>query len=63
MPSFRDLLSQAKQSIREVDPQGAAGNRDRAVFVDVREADEYADGAIPEAVHIPRGYLELQIEG
>ncbi len=63
MPSFRDLLNEVKQSIREVDPEGAAGVRDRAVFLDVREADEYAQGAIPGALHIPRGYVELQVEG
>jgi molybdopterin/thiamine biosynthesis adenylyltransferase/rhodanese-related sulfurtransferase len=61
--SFRDLLSQVKQSIREVDPAGAEEVRDRSVFLDVREADEYAQGAIPGALHIPRGYVELQIEG
>jgi len=61
--SFRDLLSQVKQSIREVDPEGAEGQRGQAVFLDVREADEYAQGAIPGAMHIPRGYVELQIEG
>jgi molybdopterin/thiamine biosynthesis adenylyltransferase/rhodanese-related sulfurtransferase len=61
--SFRDLLSQVKQSIREVDPAGAEPQRGQAVFLDVREADEYAQGAIPGALHIPRGYVELQIEG
>jgi sulfur-carrier protein adenylyltransferase/sulfurtransferase len=61
--SFRDLLSQVKQSIREVDPGEAEPQRSDAVFLDVREADEYAQGAIPGALHIPRGYVELQIEG
>jgi molybdopterin/thiamine biosynthesis adenylyltransferase/rhodanese-related sulfurtransferase len=61
--SFRDLLGQVKQSIREVDPEGAEAQRGEAVFLDVREADEYAQGAIPGAMHIPRGYVELQIEG
>jgi rhodanese-related sulfurtransferase len=31
-------------------------------LLDVREADEYEQGAIPGAVHIPRGHLEGQIE-
>jgi molybdopterin/thiamine biosynthesis adenylyltransferase len=61
--SFRDLLSQVKQTIREVDPEGAEAQRPQPVFLDVREADEYAQGAIPGAMHIPRGYVELQIEG
>ena len=44
MPTFRDLLAEAKASIREVDTAGAeaalAGNP-ATVVLDVREADEY----------------------
>jgi molybdopterin/thiamine biosynthesis adenylyltransferase/rhodanese-related sulfurtransferase len=32
-------------------------------MLDVREPDEYEQGAIQNAVHIPRGTLETQIEG
>jgi molybdopterin/thiamine biosynthesis adenylyltransferase/rhodanese-related sulfurtransferase len=63
VPSFRDLLNEVKAVIREVDPEEAARERGDAVFLDVREADEYAQGAIPGAMHIPRGYVELQVEG
>jgi len=61
--TFRDMLIEVKRSIREVDPEGAEAQRGHAVFLDVREADEFAQGAIPWALHIPRGYVELQIEG
>jgi molybdopterin/thiamine biosynthesis adenylyltransferase/rhodanese-related sulfurtransferase len=57
------MLSEVKQGIVELDPAGAAGLMDQALFLDVREADEYAQGALPGAVHIPRGMLELQVEG
>jgi molybdopterin/thiamine biosynthesis adenylyltransferase/rhodanese-related sulfurtransferase len=30
--------------------------------LDVREADEYEQGALPGAIHIPRGFLESQVE-
>ena len=63
MPSFRDLLSQVKQEITEVEPTEAQQRKDGAVFLDVREADEYAQGAIPGALHLPRGFLEVQVEG
>jgi molybdopterin/thiamine biosynthesis adenylyltransferase/rhodanese-related sulfurtransferase len=33
------------------------------VFLDVREAEEYSQGAIGGAVHVPRGRLELDVEG
>ena len=65
MASFRDLLAQAKSEIREVDTQGADEARRRAgvVVLDVREPDEYDQGALPGALHIPRGHLESQVEG
>jgi molybdopterin/thiamine biosynthesis adenylyltransferase/rhodanese-related sulfurtransferase len=57
------MLSQAKQGIVEIDPAGAAAVLGEALFLDVREPDEYAQGAVPGAVHLPRGMLELQVEG
>ena len=64
MASFRELLAQAKQEIREVDTAEADELRrhPRAVVLDVREPDEYEQGAIPDALHIPRGQLESSIE-
>ena len=32
------------------------------MLIDVRELDEFEQGAIPGALHIPRGYLESRIE-
>ena len=63
MPSFRDMLNQAKHDIVEIEPGAAVDVFDQALFVDVREADEYAQGALPGALHLPRGLLELQVEG
>jgi molybdopterin/thiamine biosynthesis adenylyltransferase/rhodanese-related sulfurtransferase len=31
--------------------------------LDVREPDEYEQGTVPGAIHIPRGHLEFQVEG
>ena len=61
MPSYRDLLSQVKSEISEVDA-AQARDLDGHLFVDVREPDEWDEGHIPGAVHIPRGYLESRIE-
>jgi molybdopterin/thiamine biosynthesis adenylyltransferase/rhodanese-related sulfurtransferase len=64
MPSFRDLLREAKSRITEVDTDQAASDiaQPGVVLLDVREPDEYEQGAVPGAVHIPRGYLESQVE-
>jgi molybdopterin/thiamine biosynthesis adenylyltransferase/rhodanese-related sulfurtransferase len=65
MPSFRDLLRDTKARIREIDTAGAAEEiaRPGTVVLDVREPDEYEQGALPGALHIPRGHLESQVEG
>ena len=62
MASFRELLARTKSAIREVEPAEAESRLGTATFVDVREPDEHEQGAIPNALHIPRGFLESQIE-
>jgi sulfur-carrier protein adenylyltransferase/sulfurtransferase len=65
VPTPRDLLNEAKASIREVDQNDAQSLLEAGgvTFLDVREPDEYEQGAIPNAVHLPRGHLEFQVEG
>ena len=65
MASFRDLLAQAKSQIVEIDTAAAQKRIEEGnvVVLDVREPDEYEQGALPNALHIPRGHLEAQIEG
>ena len=64
MSSFRELLADAKSKIQEIDTQTAATKIDasQVVVLDVREPDEYEQGALPNVVHIARGHLEAQIE-
>ena len=65
MAGYRELLQQVKEEIEEV---GSAQARElveegEAAVVDVRERDEWEEGHLPRAVHIPRGNLESRIEG
>ncbi|HEX7094339.1 MAG TPA: molybdopterin-synthase adenylyltransferase MoeB [Acidimicrobiales bacterium] len=63
MANFRELLKATKAQIREVDTAEAARMLEKgALLLDVREPDEYQQGAVPGSVHIPRGHLESQIE-
>ena len=64
MATFRDLLSAAKAEIVEVSTDTASDHIAAGYTVlDVREPDEHAEGAVPGAIHIPRGHLEAQVEG
>ncbi len=65
MPTFREMLAAAKANIREISTEEAEAElaRPDAVLLDVREPDEYEQGALAGAVHLPRGNLESSIEG
>ena len=61
----RDLLEQARLEVPEVDCPWLRETLERDpqhLVLDVREPEEVAQGLIPGAIHIPRGYLELQVE-
>ena len=66
MASYRELLSQTKAEIAEIDAASARARAERSVerpiIVDVRERDEWEEGIVPGAHHIPRGFLESQID-
>jgi sulfur-carrier protein adenylyltransferase/sulfurtransferase len=65
MTSYRDLLAQVKAEISEIRPADASAMLDGdepPLLLDVREQDEWDEGHIPGAVHIPRGNLESRVE-
>jgi rhodanese-related sulfurtransferase len=64
MKTAHDLVAAAKARIPEVSVADAeAAIRESSVLVDVREADEFAAGHVPGAVHISRGMLEFRFSG
>ncbi|MGH3030029.1 MAG: molybdopterin-synthase adenylyltransferase MoeB [Gaiellaceae bacterium] len=65
MTSYRELLQQVKSEIAEVDARQAQEliASDSPAIVDVREQEEWDEGHLPGAVHVPRGHLESRIEG
>ncbi len=61
MTTYRELLARTRDEISEIDAR-AARELDGASWIDVREADEWQEGHLPGAVHVPRGHLESRIE-
>ena len=61
--TYADLLKEARATIKEVTPaQVGALQPGGAAIVDVREASEWEQGHLPDAIHISKSYVEQQIE-
>ena len=62
-PSYEDLCEAARRDVREIAPGDLEGFRQSGgVIIDVRETNEYQDGILRDALLIPRGSLEKQIQ-
>lgn len=65
--TYSDLFSDVRSSVRfvsleEVKARLEDTSRKKPLLVDVREKDEFRAGYIPGALHLPRGFLEMQAE-
>jgi rhodanese-related sulfurtransferase len=64
--SYQQLVDEALQTVPEVAPaelQSRLSGGEQIVVIDVREPAEFARGKIPGAHTIPRGVLEMQVDG
>lgn len=61
--TYADLLQETKAAIRQVsleDLNERMQAGEDLVLLDVREKDEWRQGHVPGALHLPRGFLEMQ---
>ena len=64
MKTAMDLVAAAKAQVAEIPvAEAEAAIRDADVLLDVREAEEFAAGHLPGAVHASRGLLEFKLSG
>ena len=67
MPTtYTDLIANVRKATKEValdELKRRLDAKEPYTFLDVREKEEYRAGYIPGAVSIPRGFLEIQVEG
>jgi rhodanese-related sulfurtransferase len=62
MKTSHDLVAAAKSRIQEVSVDAAEqAIRDADLLIDVREAQEFAAGYLPGAIHFSRGMLEFKL--
>jgi rhodanese-related sulfurtransferase len=64
--SYQQLVMEAYRQFPQVAPadlQARLAAGEQIVVIDVREPDEFARGKIPGSYTIPRGLLEMQVDG
>ena len=62
---FRPYLAHARECVTSIDTSEASkliSVDNASIILDVRQSEEYFEGAIPGAIHIPRGVLEECVE-
>src|SRR4030043_102397 len=65
-PVVKEMVAKAKATIKVVpaaDVKAAIDNKEKAIFLDVRDPGEYAAGHLPGAINVSRGTLEFNIFG
>jgi len=64
-PGFLKLVNDAKKRVKETnvpDVKHRMDTGEKFLLVDVREDNEWAQGHLPNAVHLSRGIIERDIE-
>jgi len=64
--TYTDLFSEVRQAVNTVSLDEIKQRLEsgaKLTLLDVREKDEVRQGYIPGAIHVPRGFLEMQVEG
>jgi len=65
-PVVGEMVAKAKAAVKVVsaeDVKAAIDNKEKAVFLDVRDPGEYTAGHLPGAINVSRGTLEFNIWG
>lgn len=63
-PIVKDMVAKAKSSVQKVsaaDVKGMIDKKDKVIYLDVRDAGEFAAGHLPGAMNISRGTLEFNV--
>ena len=65
-PVVKEMVAKAKAAIKTVSTEevkAAIDKKEKAIFLDVRDPQEYAAGHLPGAINVSRGTLEFNIFG
>jgi molybdopterin/thiamine biosynthesis adenylyltransferase/rhodanese-related sulfurtransferase len=65
MKTYREMVSEAQQLVPEVSVEDVKARLDASAplaLIDVRDPDEFREGAVESAVNISRGFLEFKVQ-
>ncbi len=63
-PKVVEMVAKAKAAVAKVNAQAvkaAIDSKEKAIFLDVRDPEEFAAGHLPGAVNVSRGTLEFNV--
>jgi len=60
--SFMQMVANARQKVTEIDSDSLQDDLNQITLIDVRELSEYEAGHIKNAINIPRGVLESEMD-
>jgi molybdopterin/thiamine biosynthesis adenylyltransferase/rhodanese-related sulfurtransferase/molybdopterin converting factor small subunit len=59
---FADIRRELDAAVTQIDPEDVGALPEGTVILDVRTDDEWREGHLPGALHIDRGFLEMNVE-
>ncbi len=62
LKTLKELVAEAKANVGHISPDELTEEVNSVVLIDVRDEPDYDEEHLPNAVSLPRGYLELDID-
>ena len=62
LKTLDELLTEAREHVGQIAPDELTDAGDSVILLDVRDEPDYEKEHIPNAVSLPRGYIELDID-
>lgn len=62
LKTLKELVAEAKANVGHMSPAELTEATEPIILLDVRDEPDYDEEHLPEAVSLPRGYLELDID-
>ncbi len=62
LKTLDELVAEARENVEQISPDELTDAGDSVILLDVRDEPDYEEEHLPNAVSLPRGYIELDID-